>query len=171
VTQIEQGREADMNAHHIPTAMEIMVTSVITFTPEMSIFSAISTLISKKISGAPVLDRAGKVVGILSESDCLRVLSSDEFYAGQQEEEGLVKDFMTNPGLTIPPEMGIYAIAHYFITKPVRRLPVVREGRLLGQVSRRDVLKAVEEMGKKRQPNRKQYPDYRLPSSEVGARR
>jgi CBS domain-containing protein len=161
-----------MNVHHIPTAMEIMVTSVITFSPETSIFSAIRTLIHKKISGAPVLDHQGKVVGILSEHDCLRVLSSDEFYAEQQEEEGLVKDFMSEAGLTIPPEMGIYAIAHYFLTKPVRRLPVVREGRLLGQVSRRDVLKSVEETSRKRQPNRKQYPDYsRHPAADVGARR
>lgn len=160
-----------MNSHHIPTAMEIMVSSVTTFAPEMSIFSAIHTLTSKKISGAPVVDREGTVIGILSEHDCLRVLSSDEFYAGQQEEEGLVKDFMTEPGLTIPPDMGIYAIAHYFLTKPVRRLPVVKHGKLLGQVSRRDVLKAVEEMSRKRQPNRKQYPDYRPPSADVGARR
>ena len=139
--------------------------------PDTDLFEAMHLILVNKISGVTVVDNRHRPVGILSELDCLRMLSSDEFYAGQQEEEGLVKDFMTNPGLTIPPEMGIYAIAHYFLTKPVRRLPVVREGRLLGQVSRRDVLKAVEEMGQKRQPNRKQYPDYRLPSSEVGARR
>jgi len=160
-----------MNGQNIPTAMDIMTTSLTTFTPETSIFSAIRTLITKKISGAPVLDHDGQIVGILSEHDCLRILSSDEFYADQQEQEGRVKDFMTAPKLVIPPDMGLYAIAHYFLTRSVRRIPVVQDGRLLGQVSRRDVLRVVDVMSRSRQPRLKQYPDYRLPSSEVGARR
>jgi CBS domain-containing protein len=147
----------------VPTAQEIMATSLITFRPEMSIFEAIRILISKQISGGPVVDAEGLVVGVLSELDCLRVLSSDEFYAGHQEEAGLVRDFMTAAGRTITPEMGVYAIAHYFLTMPIRRLPVVDNGRLVGQVSRRDVLKAIEELAKKRAPH-KHYPDYREPA-------
>jgi CBS domain-containing protein len=157
-------RGPDMtDARKIPAARDIMATSIITLKPQLSIFAAIRTLLAKRISGAPVVDDAGQVVGMLSELDCLRVLSSDEFYAGHQEEAGTVKDFMTEAGRTISPDMGIYAIAHYFMTTPVRRLPVVVDGELLGQVSRRDVLATIEEMAKKRLPS-KQFPDYRSPA-------
>jgi CBS domain-containing protein len=155
-------RRGAAGSHRMPTAQEIMVTSLITFRPRTSIFSAIRTLISKRISGAPVIDDEGRMVGMLSELDCLRVLSSDEFYNGQQEEAGLVKDFMTEVGQSIPEDMDVYAIAHYFLTTSIRRLPVVAKGRLVGQVSRRDVLKSIEEMSKKRL--RKHYPDYREPA-------
>jgi CBS domain-containing protein len=153
----------------VPTAREIMATSLVTFRPEMSIFNAIRILLQKQISGAPVVDADGVMVGILSELDCLRVVSSDEFYAGHQEEAGLVGDFMSSPGRTIPPEMGVYAIAHYFVTTSVRRLPVVEDGKLVGQVSRRDVLRGIEAMAKKRSQHRR-YPDYREPLSAAMAR-
>lgn len=155
--------------NRVPTARDIMATSLTTFRPETSIFNAIGILLRKQISGAPVVTADGTVVGILSELDCLRVLSSDEFYAGQQEEAGTVGDFMTDAGMTIPPELGLYAIAHYFVTSSVRRLPVVDEGKLVGQVSRRDVLRGIETMAKKRSRPRR-YPDYREPASAAMAR-
>jgi CBS domain-containing protein len=136
--------------HRILTAQEIMTTDLVTLDPEMSIFKAIRTLVGHEISGAPVVDQGGALLGVLSELDCLRILSSDEFYAGQQEEAGTVKHFMTGAGRTIPPELGIYAIAHYFLTLPIRRLPVVDEGVLIGLVSRRDVLVGIETMARER---------------------
>ena len=79
--------------HHIPTARDVMTHSLITLTPEMSIFEAIRKLISNKISGAPVLDSNGEMVGVLSELDCLGILASDQFHADDQvhrvEEEGV----------------------------------------------------------------------------------
>jgi len=156
-------RRAGGGSQRMPTAQEIMATSLITFRPEMSIFEAIRILIARRISGAPVVDPQGEMLGMLSELDCLRVLSSDEFYNGHQEEAGLVRDFMTEVGQSITPDMEVYAIAHYFLTTPVRRLPVLEPGRkLVGQVSRRDVLKVIDELSKKRL--RKHYPDYREPA-------
>ena len=67
--------------NRIPTARDIMTRAVITFRPEASIFEAIRVLLTKHISGAPVVDADGIVVGMLSELDCLRVLSSDEISA------------------------------------------------------------------------------------------
>jgi len=146
-------------SNRVPTARDVMATALVTFREEDSIVTAIRILLAKRISGAPVVDADGSLVGILSELDCLRVLSSDQFYAGHQEEAGTVGHFMTEPGRTIPPELGLYAIAHYFLTTPIRRLPVVEAGRLIGQVSRRDVLRGIESMIRRREfPKR---PDLR----------
>ncbi|HKX46006.1 MAG TPA: CBS domain-containing protein, partial [Planctomycetota bacterium] len=135
-----------LDTSRILTARDIMATALITLREEDSIFEAIRVLLAKRISGAPVVDDDGRLVGVLSELDCLRVLTSDEFYDGQQEESGTVRHFMTPAGRTIPPNLGIYAISHYFLTTPIRRLPVVEDGRLIGQVSRRDVLHGIERM-------------------------
>ncbi len=145
--------------NRVPTARDIMATSLVTLREGDGIVTAMRILLAKHISGAPVVDAAGAVVGVLSELDCLRVLSSDEFYAGRQEEAGLVRHFMTTAGRTISPEMDLYAIAHYFLTTPIRRLPVIEDGRLIGQVSRRDVLRGIEAMIRKRTAQKR--PDLR----------
>ena len=149
--------------NRILSARDLMTTSLITFRPEQTILQAIAVLTKNGISGGPVIDARGEMVGILSELDCLRMLASDEFYQEEQEEGALVHQFMTRDYQTIPADLGIYAISHYFLTKPIRRLPVVERGRLVGQVSRRDVLRGMEEMSKKRLV-RKRYPDYLKPS-------
>lgn len=146
-------------SNRVPTARDIMATALVTFRADDGIVGAIRILLAKRISGAPVVDANGRMVGVLSELDCLRVLSSDEFYAGQQEEGGTVGHFMTGAGRTIPPEMDLYAIAHYFLTTAIRRLPVVEDGRLIGQVSRRDVLRGIESMIRRRESPRR--PDLR----------
>ena len=138
------------DAHRVLAARDIMTRSLITLSPEMSVFKAIRILVGRGISGAPVVDENGSMIGVLSELDCLRMLSSDEFYADRQEEAGTVKHFMTGAGRTISPDLGIYAVAHYFLTLPIRRLPVIDDGRLVGQVSRRDVLVGIETMAKER---------------------
>ena len=150
--------------NRILTAQDLMTTSLITFRPNQTILEAIATLTKSGVSGGPVVDAEGVLIGILSELDCLRMLASDEFYQGEQEEQGAqVGQFMTRDFKTIPPEMGIYAISHYFLTTPIRRLPVVDKDRLLGQVSRRDILRGMEEMSRKRLV-RKRYPDYLQPA-------
>ena len=135
-----------------------MATSLVTLDPKMSIFDAMRLLMAKRISGAPVVDSHNDLIGVLSELDCLRVLSSDAFYADEQEESGSVRNFMTGPDRSISPELGIYAISHYFLTTSVRRLPVVEDGCLVGQVSRRDVLRGIASMRRQRvQPRNDDY--------------
>lgn len=140
-----------------------MTTNLLLFSPEQTLLEAIANLIKWRVSGAPVVDEDGRMVGMLSELDCLRMLASDEFYLQQQEDAALVSQFMSTGGRTIPPDLGIYAISHYFLTSPVRRLPVVEREKLIGQVSRRDVLRGMDEMSRKRLI-RKHYPDYREPA-------
>lgn len=151
--------------NRILTARDLMTTSLITFRREQTILEAIQTLTKNGVSGGPVVDESGRLVGVLSELDCLRVLATDEFYHEEQEEgAALVGRFMTDGGKTISPDLGIYAIAHYFLTTSVRRLPVVTDGdRLVGQVSRRDVLRGIEAMSKRRVVRRR-YPDYLQPA-------
>ena len=150
-------------ARRILTARDIMAKSLITFRAGQSIDDAIKALLKHSISGAPVVDDDKHLIGILSELDCLRTFSSDEFLGDEQEQAGLVEHFMSTGPQTIEPELDVYRIAHHFINGSIRRLPVVEDGRLIGQVSRRDVLRAVDAMHKKRL-TRRRYPDYREPA-------
>lgn len=152
-----------VSTQRVPTAQEIMVTALVTLRPETPLADAISLLLTRRISGAPVVDEKGMLAGMLSEVDCLRVLSSDGFYSGDEQGVALVRDFMTEMAVTIAPDTDLYGIAHYFLTKGVRRLPVVEAGRLVGQVSRRDVLRSIQQLSRKRLTSRKRYPDYREP--------
>ena len=149
--------------NQILTARDLMTTNLLLFSPEQTLLEAIENLIKWRVSGAPVVDEDGRMVGMLSELDCLRMLASDEFYLQQQEDGALVSQFMSTGWRTIPPDLGIYAISHYFLTSPVRRLPVVEHEKLIGQVSRRDVLRGMEEMSRKCLV-KKRYPDYREPA-------
>ena len=120
---------------------DYMSRKVITLTPETNVVTAIQTLLSNKISGAPIVDEAGNLVGILSEVDLMGVIMQDSYYG---EAVGVVGDFMHSPVDSIPPDMDIYELAEKFMREGRRRYPVVREGKLVGQISRRDVLRAAE---------------------------
>lgn len=147
----------------ILTARDLMARNLLTFRPDQPLLEAIANLIKYRVSGGPVVEEDGTWIGMLSELDCMRLFASDDFYLQQQEQGALVRQFMSTGGRSIPPDIGIYAIAHYFLTSPIRRLPVVEGGKLVGQVSRRDVLRGMEQMSRKRIV-RKHYPDYRMPA-------
>ncbi len=120
---------------------DYMAASLVTFNPDMEMRLAISLLVEKRISGAPVVDDHGSFVGVLSEQDCMKVaLSAGYFddYAGQ------VKDYMSSKVTTIDADTSILTLAQLFIDSPFRRYPVMQNNRLVGQVSRRDVLRALE---------------------------
>ena len=120
---------------------DYMAASLVTFKPDMEMRLAISLLVEKRISGAPVVDDHGNLVGVLSEQDCMKVaLSAGYFddYAGQ------VKDYMSAKVTTIDADTSILTLAQLFIDSPFRRYPVMQNNRLVGQISRRDVLRALE---------------------------
>ncbi|MBT3478808.1 MAG: CBS domain-containing protein [Candidatus Marinimicrobia bacterium] len=120
---------------------DIMAKKLLTFTPETKVVAAIKSLVEHKYSGAPVVDGSGNLVGILSEMDCLETIIQNSYYS---DTGGCVGDFMSTKLVTVNPEMGIVNLAQFFQKEHYRRLPVVENGKLVGQVSRRDVLKALQ---------------------------
>lgn len=123
----------------IVVVRDFMVTRLLTLTPEMSIFEAMRRLLEHRFSGAPVVDAGGKLVGMLSEKDCLRVFASGAYY---YDAGGTVSDFMTREVTTVDPDDELFKVADLFLSRSFRRLPVVEDGKLVGQISRRDVLMA-----------------------------
>jgi CBS domain-containing protein len=147
-----------------------MQRSLITLSPDHSFFDAIRTFLKHRISGAPVLDADGKLLGVCSELDCLKALASGEYYRDDHQEEGTVRSMMRTEFQSVAPHTDIYTLARLFVAHNVRRLPVIEDGELIGQLSRRDVLRAMERFGESRVARRR-YPDYRAPAADVGARR
>lgn len=119
------------------TAAEIMTDRVVTIGPDATIRDAIELLIARGISGLPVVDHDGQLVGILTEF-ALLALAYDSDIADQS-----VAEHMTRDVLTVETTSPVNKVADLCIVHRVRRLPVVEKGRLAGLVSRRDVIEAL----------------------------
>jgi CBS domain-containing protein len=155
----------------IPTAADVMTRRLVTLRPDISVLRAMRTLLEKRVSGAPVLDADGQLCGIVSELDCMRILTSGQFSQESHDECARVKDVMTADVLTIAPEVDLFGIAQRFLAQNIRRLPVVERGRLVGMVSRRDVLTGVETMrlAARQQPAAKRVTGLYLSASDSTA--
>jgi len=126
----------------LPTVRDHMDTIVPTVHPWMNIHDAVTFLLSEHRTGAPVVDEDGALVGILTEYDCLRLLAVGD--ADLQEAQGQVADYMTLDVVTVEPQTDIYYAAGLFLRHEFRRLPVLYEGRLVGAITRFDILRAIE---------------------------
>jgi len=123
-----------------------MSTELITFTPDTEIIEAIDSMIENKISGAPVLNENKELVGMISEKDCITVII-DSVYHNQPISTSKVSKYMTTNIKSVSVEADIVDVANEFLKKNYKRFPVLdRNGRLVGQVSRRDILRAVKDM-------------------------
>jgi CBS domain-containing protein len=136
-----------------------MTRRLVTLRPDMRAFDAAGLLLKHKISGAPVTDGDGKLLGLLSEFDCLRAVATAEYDLDNRDSIVTVSDLMTPVRHSVSPDLDLFGIAQKFVTLRVRRLPVLEDGRLVGQVSRRDALRAAYEV-RSRTLNQKRYPDY-----------
>lgn len=120
------------------TARDFMVDKLITLRPRMDVLDAVQLLLEHGVSGAPVVDGKGRYLGVFSEECSMQVLLDAAY------EELPVTDvaaFMDTEAQTIGPDTHLLSVAQVFLLTPYRRLPVLDEGRLVGMVSRRDVLK------------------------------
>ena len=120
---------------------DYMARTLVTFKPDTDVLDAVHVLVTKRIAGAPVVDDSGNLLGMLSELDCMKV-ALDAGYHGNWG--GPVKDFMSVGVKTVDADMSIIDLAQEFITSRYRRFPVMDGTRLVGQISRRDVLRALE---------------------------
>ena len=120
------------------SAKDFMVTRLVTLRPEMDVLDAVRLLLKHRISGAPVVE-ANQYLGVFSEKCSMQVLLDAAY---EQLPTNYVRAFMDTDAQTIRPDTDLLSIAQVFLLTPYRRLPVVVDGELLGQVSRRDVLRA-----------------------------
>lgn len=123
-----------------------MTRKVRTVTPEMSLADAIGFLKRHKVSNAPVVetdaDGHRMLIGFLSEGDCLEHLSNEVFF-GSPAPQQTVATMMKRHPVCVEPEMDVFTLASIFVNHRYRHLPVAADGRLLGIVSRRDILHAL----------------------------
>lgn len=120
-------------------AEDIMVRRVRTARPDQPISAVVKLLLKHSISGMPVVDDDNRVVGVVSEKDCISALMRA---VHDRTPPSLVQDVMTEP-VVISPQTHLMTVANHFSTMSIRRLPVVDDsGILLGQISRRDLLRA-----------------------------
>ncbi len=124
-------------------AKDIMVTKLVTLSPEVDVFKAIDLLLKHRISGAPVIDARRNFLGMFSEKNCMSVLLESAY---EQHPTTHLYAFMDVEVPTINEDADLLDIARIFRDTHCRRLPVIRKSKLVGQISRRDLLKAAHNM-------------------------
>ncbi|MDH3645889.1 MAG: CBS domain-containing protein [Gammaproteobacteria bacterium] len=122
------------------TVKHFMSAAPVTFAPEENVLDAITKLVRNRISGAPVMDAQGSLIGILSERDCLRVTVTAAYHGDWGRP---VREYMSTEVQTVEADMGVVELAERFLSEPFRRYPVVENNRLIGLISRRDILRAL----------------------------
>ncbi len=120
---------------------DYMSKTLVTFKPDTNVLDAVHTLVEHRIAGAPVVDDLGNIVGMLSEFDCIKVALQAGYHG---DYGGPVSDYMSRDVTTVNAEMSIIDLAQKFADQGYRRFPVTDNNRLVGQISRRDVLRALE---------------------------
>jgi CBS domain-containing protein len=112
-------------------AKDIMTRDVITVNPAMTVKSLAMMLIKNQISGAPVANKVGKIVGVVSESDIVAKRGKD------------VKSIMSKKIISVREETPVEEIARMMTTHHIKRLPVMTDGKVVGIVSRADIVSAI----------------------------
>ena len=121
------------------TAGAIMTSDLVTVRPDASVQEAIDTLLTQQISGLPVTDEDGRLVGVITEFALLAVAYD------KRVKNHSVRHHMTRDVITVDVDDPISRIADLCIVHRVRRVPVMKDGRLVGVIARRDVLRALVE--------------------------
>jgi len=122
-----------------------MTTQLVLFTPEQSVHDVMQAFIKYRISGGPVVDEKGKLIGVISEADCMKEIS-DSRYFNMPILDKSVGHFMTENVDTIESTLSVFDAAAKFSKSSRRRYPVLEKGRLVGQVSRKDIVIAALNM-------------------------
>jgi len=134
--------EKEDKMEKLPIVRDYMDSHAYTLAADTDIFEAVRFLLDKDVTSAPVVDAENHVIGILSEKDCLRLLSTG---IDHNRPHGRVADYMTSQVSWIEPDMNIYFAAGMFLNVSFRRFPVVENGCLIGAITRFDILRVIRE--------------------------
>ncbi len=129
--------------NHSPKVQDYMSDTILTVTPDDDIHHAIQIMLRNRVSGLPVVGKNGEVVGILTEKDCFKVAFSASYH---REPGGLVAEFMNREVESVRADSDITEMAEKFLRGRYRRYPVLANGRLVGLISRPDVLRALDDL-------------------------
>jgi len=121
-----------------------MTRELITFKSGEDIWDVLKTIVKSKISGAPVVDDKGNLIGMLSEADCIKVIL--EIHDNRPGGNGTVSDYMNRDVRTLTSDKTLIEVAYAFANYSFKRFPVVDDGKLVGQISRSDVLRAISKL-------------------------
>ncbi len=125
---------------------DYMSTKIITFTEDQPIEEVIETLIRNRISGGPVVNDSNELVGIISEGDCIQQISESRYYNLPISKKNTVGKAMVKKVETIDADMNIFDAANQFLKSKRRRFPILENGKLIGLISQKDVLKAAVQL-------------------------
>ncbi len=126
---------------HLPVVSDFMDKSFPTVTPDTPMQQAIKLLVKKKLTGVLVVGAEKELLGILSEKDCLKILLRSGF---DRFPDDVVGNYMHPAPETVESRLDIIRTAQIFLANPFRRLAVVDQGKLVGQITRRDIVKNME---------------------------
>lgn len=129
-----------MSTSSVGTAAKHMKSDVMAVSVDMDAYEAISLLMAHHISAVPVTNEDGNLVGILSERVCLEAFVSAEYY---ESPPAFVRDLMTTDVVSVEHDADIMKVAALFSEKKFHHFPVLQDGRLVGQISRRGVIRAL----------------------------
>ncbi len=125
----------------LPKIGEFMDAVVPTLGPDTQIMKAVDFLLRHRVTGAPVVDSDGKLMGIITETDLLKLVA--EGIQGQPPTEATVAEYMTTDVVTVRPTVDIYYVAGICLNNKFRRLPVVHDGKIVGAITRYDLLRVI----------------------------
>ena len=141
-----QGQQAKPQAENQQVVVrDFMTTKVTTFSVDQTMHDVIQVLIEKRISGGPVVDAENQLVGVISEGDCLKQAVKGK-YLNSPSLGATVSECMITEVKTVSPNLNILDAAQMFLHLRLRRFPVVEEGKLLGQISQKDIMKAIHNL-------------------------
>ncbi len=121
-------------------AKNVMTTKVVTAKPDDSLDEVFAMLLRYHVSGVPVVDDEGYLLGVITEYDLLNLLYDTSF------ESGIVSDCLTENVITVHEDESLCDIAELFMSKAIRRIPVLRDEKVIGIISRRDLIRYIREV-------------------------
>ena len=120
---------------------DYMTRNLVTFKSNQRIEEVINAIIKYRISGGPVVNEKNELIGVISEGDCIKQISESRYY-NMPMGDNTVEKYMVQNVETIDGNMNIFDAANKFLDSIRRRFPIIENGKLVGQISQKDILKA-----------------------------